>query len=110
MKKQQSSQPAAYIPSFNKPKTDSILTKAAHLGSLGGLNDANHNPVLNGSISNGTIPNGKIHFGARDSEPSDFTSRMVESFSDLQLGAGSGGQGLEFRQFRNPRLKYQGAG
>lgn len=56
-------------------------------------NDSNQNPVVNGNIPNGNIPS-KPSFGTRVTETNfssklDFTSRVVESFSDFNLGNGT---------------------
>jgi len=70
---------------------------------LFGENDSNQNPVVNGNIHNGNIPNGNIPNGNIPNKPSfgtretvsnfssklDFTSRVVESFSDFNLGNGT---------------------
>ena len=104
LNKQSTIPPPSYVPSFTKPKTESSsflnsskippTSSTTNLANGTVLKDSNHNPVLNGGI-----PNGKVQFGLREPADTsvsatgggaggqiDFTSRLVESFSDMQVG------------------------
>ncbi len=85
--------PSSYVPSFsvNKSfpmKANSMITNGLDLTHL---KDSNQNPVINGGVQNGNI---KLQFEKTESITNystkvDFTSRLVESFSDFHLGSGT---------------------
>ena len=110
---------SSYVPSFNQfgrstqqPRTDSF--HANGLPKLFPDKDSNHNPVM----MNGHVPNGKVQFKQKEtitniSAKLDISSRLVESFSEFDLG--SNGQVLSFGDRVHkvqslPELKSDSAG
>ena len=100
-----SSSTNAYVPSSfggpppRPPRQPPPAARPSFLSNAGDK-DSNQNPVL----ANGTLPNGlgpKIQFKQKEtvsnySSKLDITSRLVESFSEFQLGGGGGPQILNF--------------